>query len=153
MARDPIERTIMSRLQSIAPEVAQRLSEAAPNARQRVALVAAQFAVSTSGLSDPEVLRQFSAVGSGEALGPDAQRRLANVVETLDYAAWQIQDQVDAGTASANDYLQAFGRARAAASVAYAAAGDAMEASCEAAATTDDPGPLWTLVDAELSIP
>ena len=141
----------MDRLQTIAPELAQRLSNASPNARRRASLVAAGFAISTARLNDSEVLRLLSELRSANALRPGVDAWLAALIETLDDAAWQIQDQVDAGTASPAEYLQAFARARAAASLAYAAAGDTSECVYEAAATTQDPASLWALLDVELS--
>ena len=141
----------MDRLQTIAPELAQRLSNASPNARRRASLVAAGFAISTARLNDSEVLRLLSELRSAHAVRAGADAWLAALIETLDDAAWQIQDQVDAGAASSADYLQAFARARAAASLAYAAAGDTSECVYEAAATTQDPASLWTLLEVELS--
>ena len=141
----------MNRLQTIAPELAQRLSNASPSARRRASLVAAGFAISTSRLTDSDVLRQLSELRSAGALEPGADAWLAGLIETLDDAAWQIQDQVDAGNASPADHLEAFARARAVASLAYAAVDDTSECVYEAAAAAQDPASLWTLLDVELS--
>lgn len=141
----------MSRLQSIAPQLAHRLGASSPTANHRVSRLAAEFAVSTSGVSHAELLRLFDRLCSEQQLDSTAANKLTNIVESLDEAAGQIQDKVEAGTASPDEYVVAFDFARGAAAVAYAVAGNASEAVYEASATIDDPESLWALVDGALA--
>jgi len=64
--------------------------------------------------------------------------------------AWNIQDQVDEGTASEDEYASAFMRARAASSLDFALNGDAFTAAAEsiyeASAALDDPELVRELV-------
>jgi hypothetical protein len=71
-----------------------------------------------------------------------ARSEVKEVVERLDEKAFDMQDQVEAGKAEYDDYVRAFRRARAVASLEYALDPDAVTAaaeSCyEAVAATDD---------------
>lgn len=144
----------MTRLSVVAPDLATALSEASLDGCRRVAIAAASFALSESGLDDPDLLAQVARLKAGEPPVAEAVQRLDDLVERLDEAAWDLQDQMDAGKVDLTAYLQAFGRARAAAAVAFAFGADArlaaLEAVYEASVIVDDPAPLWRLTGREI---
>jgi hypothetical protein len=101
-------------------------------------------------LNDRRVPALFAALGEGR-VGDSSERRAVNsLVEELDDLQWNVQDRVGAGEATPGEHLEAFARARAAASAAFAAEDDArsaaMEGFYEAATAIDD---LDALLDAD----
>ena len=80
---------------------------------------------------------------------------VANLVESLDHVQWRLQQRMSEAGATEGEYLNAFSRARAAASVYYAGAADgryaALEATYEATAVVDDIHDLIAVVSNALA--
>lgn len=96
------------------------------------ARAAAEAAVQHSGVNLTILDRALPHLDNAD---PDANLRsqVAALVEELDERAWTIQDQVDAGAQSQQDYFTAFAAARAAASVLAALDADPEQAALDSA--------------------
>lgn len=98
------------------------------------------------------------ALGGLAAGAPDPALRseLDSLTDSLDERAWDLQDQIDAGTAPKDAYLIAFATARAAAAVAAAHNADpaqaALETTYEAQAATGDITPVREAAQAALTL-
>ena len=130
------------RLDSIARDLAEQLEREPEPRLRRVAERVALAALGEVSLEDDRVDRAVDALRAGR-FGETAERAaLKALVDELDEAAWDLQDEVEAGQADQGSYLAAFGRARAAMALWFALDGDpleaAMEAAYEAEAATDD---------------
>jgi hypothetical protein len=83
-----------------------------------------------------------------------AREALRALVEELDEAGWDLQDQIEEGAASDDDYLRAFGQARAASALYEATGNDAhlaaLEAVYEARMVVGDPGEIRSTIIAAL---
>jgi hypothetical protein len=136
---------LTSRLAAVDHELAERILAADAAACRSAAAAAAGWAVRSAGLDNPRVdvfLTRDAASTTNVALRREALRA---VVDELDEAVWDLQDQIEDGTALDDDYLRAFGETRAASAV-YEATGEdphlvALEAVYEARMVVDDPGP------------
>lgn len=146
----------MNRLESSAPALASRLQGAEQQSQRSVAVAAASWAAGVAHLDQASVINAIDLLRQGfhERV---ARNDLAELVEELDDVAWLVQDAVEAGSASSADYLTAFGRARAAAAVLFAAEPDsevaALEATYEASVVLADNSALFAAVEAALGRP
>lgn len=140
---------MVSRLEGLWPDVAAEVQVLDSTAGSRLGRLAADFAVGAAGSRDSnfrDVVEDFRA----GTVDDQATRWLASFVEQLDQTAWDLQERVDASDAERDDYIRAFGMARAASALSYAIAGDVAEAIYEASATVDDPRPLLALIEESL---
>lgn len=121
-----------NRLSTIASDLAEDLERRPSTQLRKVATAAALLAVDRTKLVDPRLDAALAAMREGAA-GNGAERSAASsVTEELDETAWDIQEKVDAGTQSQQAYLEAFRRARAAASVYFALDSNPLDAAREA---------------------
>ncbi len=138
-----------TRLDSVSPELAERLRGTGDDALRRVAAAVGDLAVQGVLLSDPRLDRALSIIRR-QAAGAKEQVELQSLVNELDEAAWEIQERVQSGGSPEEEYLQAFQKARAASAVAFALDSDphtaAMEAAYEAQAAVGDVGPVRAVV-------
>lgn len=143
-----------TRLQTADAELVRLLRAASPEALRRVAYAVAKTAVEHTE-SREEILR--SALDKAREATPDAVLRgqVAHLVEQLDERAWDIQDRVEAGTATQGEYLRAFASARAAAAVHAALDNNptdaALEAAYEAQAATQNIAPVRAVAEQALT--
>ena len=114
---------MVSRLESTNAEVAAALAQLSEDERNRLALAAADLVLSETG----------------QSLDRD-ETNLTALVDDLDAAAWDLQDQGDPG------YSVAFARARAANALLCAVRGDAEDAIYEALHATVHPASVTSLV-------
>ncbi len=135
---------VRTRLDSVSPELAERLRGSSADALRRVAAAVGDLAVKRVSLADPRLERALSILAGRRAEGGE-RVELEALVEELDEAAWETQARVHAGRAPEDEYLRAFRKARAASSVAFALDPDpkaaAMEAVYEAQAAVGDVSP------------
>ncbi len=113
------------RLDSFAPDVAAALLADSPDLRVRAGRFAAEWAVATAGLRHP-------------ALAGGSSDRVAALVAELDVRYFGLSEARDAGQASDEDVVAAFGQARAADAVGATLRGEPADAIYEAAAAADD---------------
>jgi hypothetical protein len=124
---------MVSRLSTTAPDVALCLEGAESHRLRQVAEVVASLAVAQSGQSDARLDDAIAMVKRG-MFGDSAERtRVQLLTEELDEAQWNLQERVESSTASQEEYLEAFRRARAASTVWFALADDPFEAVLESA--------------------
>jgi hypothetical protein len=143
-----------SRLSTTAPDIALRLEGAESHRLRQVAEAVASLAVAQTGQSDSCLDAAIDLVKRG-MFGDSAERtRVQLLTEELDETQWDLQERVESGTASQEQYLNAFRRARAASTVWFALADDPLEAALEsvyeAHAAIADPGIVKQAVDAVL---
>jgi predicted transcriptional regulator len=131
-----------NRLELVDPDLSKRLSRMTEMQLRAVALAVSRFAVERTGLSDAIIDRGLAALHEGRYGDPQLRSQLWSLVESLDEIQWDLQDAIDEGRASQDEYEVAFNRARAAHSVYFAQDPDALEAALEATyeanAATDD---------------
>lgn len=139
-----------SRLETVAPALVRSLGLAGEPQRRAAALAGATLAVERTGLTNVVVLKALDTLNAGGHVDAACSAALDGLLAELDEIAWSIQDQVDSGERSYEDYLVAFQRARAAASAAFAADADAstaaLEGLYEADAAIDDLDALMAAV-------
>lgn len=144
----------MYRLENSASELAARLRDAPPAVQRSAARVAASWAIEVARVDQPTVEDALNRLARQE--DASALRDLLGVlVQELDEVAWSLQDAADVGSASVEDYLLAFGRARAVNAVLFACdpkpEAAALEATYEASVVAADDGPLLAAVEDCLS--
>jgi aminopeptidase N len=130
------------RLDAIARDLAEQLEREPVPRLRRVAERVALAALGEVPVEDDRVDRAVAALRAARFGETSERAALKALVDELDEAAWNMQDEVEAGQADQADYLAAFGRARAAMALWFALDGDpleaAMEAAYEAEAATDE---------------
>lgn len=139
------------RLDSVAPQVADRFRLAAPNARRHATLLACEHCVSATGLSGADVERALEVLRSAALPGPELRHRLEALAAGLDEEYFRINE--DDAPGRKHEALRAFLKARAASALAFALTeNDAClhEAIYEAIAAIEDPALLVGLMDRAL---
>jgi len=120
-----------ARLSTVAPDLVQALVDRSPTILRAVAVDVCEWVVVQAGLENRTVEASLGLLRDqqfGESTERDA---LAQLIETLDEHAWDLQDLVNNGGATQRDYLEAFARARAASAVWCAMDLDPLEAALE----------------------
>ena len=139
-----------SRLATIAPDLDQTITQAAPATQRAIAIAAAEYAIQRTQLTGPEVDAGLTAARDGRFGDTPERTGIHALAERLDEQQWAIQDRLDAGQATEEEHLAAFSTARAATALYYALDADAptatLEAAYEANAATDELAELQTLV-------
>jgi hypothetical protein len=120
-----------SRLSTVAADLAEQLEPLPATLLRRIAAEAAEFAVARTLLADPRLNGALAALRDGVQPSQGERSAVRQLTEELDEAAWDAQDKADEGTLPQQDYLDAFARARAAASVGFASEPDALRAALE----------------------
>ena len=114
-----------SRLDNFAGDVASALHNAPPDLQLRVAESAAEWAVPRVGLTHP-------------SLAASSVDDVAALAAKLDDQYFALSEAREAGQASTEDVVAAFGQARAANAVEFVRRGEPAEAIYEAAAAAED---------------
>lgn len=145
----------MSRLDSSAPSLAQRLRSVDEPTQRTAATAAAAWAAVAAELDQAAVTTAVELLQRSEHLRIQ-QGELVTLVEELDGAAWSLRESEDDGISSQEAYVAAFGRARAVAAVLFAADPDsevaALEATYEASVVAGDSSTLVAHVQAALDM-
>ena len=133
---------MIPRLATVAPDVVEVLEQESSARLRAVAISVSEWIVGAVHLFDPRIDAAFVSLQL-QRFGESPERAaLQLLVNELDESAWNIRDEVAAGTASEEDYLRAFARARPASAVWFAADADplrsALESVYEAQAATGD---------------
>lgn len=131
----------MKRLETISPSLAEKLARASAEQRRRLVLAACELAVQRAGLDSEEVNAALASMQQRVPIPSEQVAKIAALVERLDERYFTLQEAVDEGRASPDDYLVPFSQARAASATVYALKDDSldagMEAIYEAAVATD----------------
>jgi hypothetical protein len=129
------------RLSTVDPDLVSEIRAQEPDAQAEISTSVGVWIVGELRLDDPRIIAAVGALGSRGATESAIIDGVKAVADELDDVAWDIQDQVDEGTRSQSDYVEAFARSRAATSLWYAFESDplvsALESVYEAQAACD----------------
>lgn len=131
----------MSRLVAKDRNLGELLPIASLSIQNKAGWIAAEWAVTASGLSHPTVAK------AAPGTPADSMEELA---EELDTAYFELQDALASGRCTQGEKLAAFYRARAASAMAFAMRGKNADAIYEAMHATNDAEPLKQLLLAVL---
>jgi hypothetical protein len=123
---------MISRLSTVAPDLAGRLEKQSPERLKIVAANAANLAVTRTQLADPRLDVALASLRDGGTDNTAERYGVQQLTNELDEIAWNAQEMAETGAASREEYSAAFRRARAAASVDFALDSDALSAALEA---------------------
>jgi hypothetical protein len=120
---------VATRLDNVVPDLSAFLQNASPEQRAAAAWAAAKWAVQTVGLSNACV---------SHTLATGQLDNLSAIVVTLDRRYFELQELLEKDQCSASEVEIAFGLARAANAVEFAARGEPFEAVYEALIAAGD---------------
>jgi hypothetical protein len=144
-----------TRLETRSAELSQLIEAADADPQRRIAVKVAEAALAAVPIDEPELAPALADLASGRWAG-DGVQAATTLTDRLDNLAFDLQDEVDEGTAEQAEYLEAFRRARAVSAVAFALDADprnaALEAAYEAEAATEDLGLIRGIVGEVLGI-
>ncbi len=131
------------RLDSVSPTLAESFRRASPANRRQAARVACELAVSSAGLTDPEVAASLDALCAGAPAEASLRAELERLADRFDDEYLRLEE--DGDHAEKSEALRLFWKARAASALAFALSGDDAklhEAIYEALAAMADPSEL-----------
>lgn len=123
---------MIARLATVAPDIVDALGRKPPAQLRAIAMAVSEWIVDDVGLVDPRLDEAFVTLRDMRFGASPARDALMALVDELDESAWDLQDEVDAGRAPQQEYLDAFSRARAASTVWFALDSDALQSALEA---------------------
>jgi hypothetical protein len=142
------------RLDSEAPDLAERLRSAGNAGLRAVADKIAAAAVAAMKVSDPRIDAGLHAAAARDWGNTAVRADLEKLTEELDEIAWDIQEQAEEGTATEAEYETAFRRARAVAALCFSLESDAATAASESVYEAwhalDNPDVVRDLIDEAL---
>ncbi|TDO67691.1 hypothetical protein EV651_103605 [Kribbella sp. VKM Ac-2571] len=107
-------------LTQVSPALVDKLRQSTDDQRHQLVERVCVLAVRCADVADPTLTEALNAIRSRSFGIQDLRSRLDALTGELDEIAWGIQDRVDAGDASADEYRRAFVKARAVAAIAFA---------------------------------
>jgi hypothetical protein len=144
-----------TRLETRSADLSRLIESADAEPQRRIAVKVAEAALAAVPLDEPELAPALADLTAGRWGGAGVQSA-TTLTDRLDNLAWDIQDEVDEGTAEEAEYVEAFRRARAVSAVAFALDADpqnaALEAAYEAEAATENLGLIQSIVSEVLGI-
>ena len=144
----------MTRLETLTPDIADKLRRASPMKQRAASVAASEFAIAHAKVEHPLVEKALEKLRAGGVLTPKDKAEIDALVARLDEEYFELQEAAEEGRASTDHYLRVFGQARAVAALSFAGNEDAFEAATEAiyeaAATTDGKEELAALIQAVL---
>ena len=121
------------RLSVIDPELVTWLGRRSREELRQSAAGVARFAVERTRIADPRLDAALTALADAQYGNTAEQAGVEQLVDELDVIAWDIQDEAESEASAPNEvYVTAFRRARAASSVRFALAPNALAAALEA---------------------
>ena len=144
----------MDRLETLAPELVQRLRQASPAKQRAAAIAASDFALEKGHLQHAVVDEARETLRTAGGMSAAQQAELEALMSKLDNEYFDLQEAAEEGRATIEDYTRKFAQARAVSALLFASKGDPLEASTEAvyeaAAAFDDKRPLFLVVESVL---
>jgi hypothetical protein len=144
----------MTRLETLAPDLADKLRRASPMQQRAAGVAATAFALAHAKLEHPLVEKALATLRAGGVFTPPDKAQIDALLARLDEEYFELQEAAEEGRASTDDSLRRFSQARAVAALSCAGNEDAFaaatEAVYEAAATTDDKEELVALIESVL---
>jgi len=118
---EPDNTQMESRLDLLSPNLANELSRVNEQKLRKVAYSVCDFALRHVSINNPLVNQSFEAFkGSASIDILSLRRNLSGLIEQLDEIQWDIQEQVDLGLDTRENYVKAFRNARAINALFYA---------------------------------
>ncbi|HEY2785364.1 MAG TPA: hypothetical protein VGJ05_10345 [Fimbriiglobus sp.] len=146
---------MMTRLESLAPDLADDLRRASPTRQRAASVAASEFAITRTGVDHPLVKKALEHVRGGGILAAKTKAELDALVARLDEEYFDLQQATEEGRISSDEYTLRFGQARAVAALSFAGGENVIEAApeaiYEAVATVDDNAELTALIRSVLS--
>ena len=115
----------MTRLETLAPDLADKLRRASPVKQRAASVAASEFAITHAKVEHPLVEKALEKVRAGGVLTPKDKAEIDALVARLDEEYFELQEAAEEGRASTEDYLRVFGQARAVAALSFAGNEDA----------------------------
>lgn len=144
------------RLETNEPDLLEALRRASVEGQRRVAEAVAVHSIEIAGVSEEVLGDARAALREGQYGAEALIGRLDAVVDRLDETQWDLRDRFESGEVSEEQYLAAFGRARAVNALRFALETDplvaAAEAVYEALAVTDDREDIRRVFDAAVRV-
>lgn len=144
----------MTRLESLSPDLGDKLQRASAVKQRAASLAACEFAISHAKVEHAIVEKALEKVRRAGVLAPQERDELVALAEQLDEEYFNLQEAAEEGRASTEDYMRLFGQARAVAALSFAGGEDALQAATEAiyeaAATTEDKEGLAIVIESAL---
>ncbi|MEX0677020.1 MAG: hypothetical protein WD063_08095 [Pirellulales bacterium] len=144
----------MDRLETLAPELVQRLSQASPAKQRAAAIAASEFAIEKAHIQHAAVDEACESLRTAGGISAAQQAEVEALMSILDNEYFDLQEAAEEGRATTEDYLRKFAQARAVSALLFAAKDDPFEASTEAvyeaAAAFDDKRPLFLVIESVL---
>lgn len=141
------------RLATVAPDLDEDIATADPVTLRRVTQAVSEAALRATLLEDARAEAALRAVESASFGDSDERQHVKELEVELDSTAWDIQDRVELGDRSQEQYLEAFRRARAASTLWFALDEDPLHAAAEStyeAISATDASDIITLVKSNL---
>ncbi|MEV6873327.1 hypothetical protein [Amycolatopsis sp. NPDC051128] len=104
----------------ISPELVEMLGAASVEQRRQIVERICKLAVERTGLSDQVVIDATNGLRHIGKVDPSIRDEVGALTQQLDERAWDIQEAVEIGSATEDEYLTAFAKARAVAAVGFA---------------------------------
>jgi KaiC/GvpD/RAD55 family RecA-like ATPase len=144
----------MNRLESLAPDVAERLRQASPDKQRAAALAACQFAIAKADVRHAGIEDACNGLRKGDGLSTAQLSEIESLAASLDNEYFDLQEAAEEGRANTEDYLRKFAQARAVSALLFASKSDSLEASTEAvyeaAAAVEDKERLFATIESAL---
>jgi hypothetical protein len=144
----------MTRLETLNPDLAEKLRMASESKRRAASLAACEFAISESKVDEPLVREVLEVLRQSRSLSTAKIEQVEALVARLDEKYFALQEAAEEGRSTPDEYLRVFSQARAVSALLSAFKKDffeaATEAVYEASAVTDDQAKLFSHLEALL---
>ncbi len=144
----------MKRLETLSPELVEKLRRAPPVKQRQATLAACEFALSHANVDNPLVEEALASLRASGGLSPKQKAELEALAARLDDQYLDLHEAAEDGRATTKDYLPVFEKSLAVSALAFAGTEDPFEASTEAvyeaAIATDKNKELFGVVETAL---
>lgn len=144
----------MTRLETLSPQLTNKLRLASTAKLRAASLAASEFAVFHATIEHPVVERTLENVRRSRILTPMERAEVDALAEKLEEEYFTLLEAAENGQVAVSDRVRLFTQARAVAALSFAGAESTFEAASEAiyeaSATTDDHGELLAIIEAAL---
>ena len=144
----------MKRLETISPNLVEKLRRAPPAKQRQATLAACEFAIAHAKVENPLVEAALASLRASRGFSPKQKAELEALATRLDEQYLDLHEAAEEGRATTNDYLPVFEKSLAVSALSFAGTEDPFEASTEAvyeaAIATDKNKELFAVVETAL---
>jgi hypothetical protein len=144
----------MTRLETLNPELAEKLRAASENKRRAASLAACEFAISQSMIDEPLVREVLDTLRWSSSVASTKLKQVEALMTRLDERYFDLHDATEDGRAAPAEYLRFFSQARAVSATLFACKENSFEAATEAiyeaSHVAEDQVKLFTQIEATL---